>query len=208
MDLWTAKTIAPSWDWFKKKHSWADEIKSFFPSGMKNSISQATEKILRFVFFLTSKQNEPSSPIGRQRKRVRKPLSSRPAQRAVRETHHLLEWPRRMTTERADRCWCQCGALLVPGWNKCVGSWKKDPGRWLPVPIIFKSFLKCANHWCYCLPLCFQEVIIGRLAIWSMPSCLCCAGEISLALNVAFPKQNAGAREYVFSPLKSWMGKI
>lgn len=113
-----------------------------------------------------------------------------------------------MTAEGADCCRCQRGALLVPGWNKRVGSWKKEPGRWLPAPIIFKSFLKCVNYWYYCLPLCFREVIISRLAIWSMLSCLCCAEEWSLPLNTALPKQNAGSWEYVFSPLKSWMGKI
>ena len=68
--------------------------------------------------------------------------------------------------------------------------------------------LENASHLNESLPLCFREVIISRLAVWSMLSCLCCAEEWSLPLNTALPKQNAGSWEYVFSPLKSWMGKI
>ena len=41
--------------------------------------------------------------------------------------------------------------------------------------------------WYNCLPLWSQETVIARLAIWSLPSCLCCPGEWSLFLNVALP---------------------
>ena len=60
-------------------------------------------------------------------------------------------------------------------------------GRCLPTPITFKSLLNHVNRVGTIACLWSRETVIARLAIWSLPSCLCRPGEWSLLLNVALP---------------------
>ena len=59
--------------------------------------------------------------------------------------------------------------------------------------------------WYNCLPVWSRETVIARLAIWSLPSWLCCPGEWSPFLNVVLPQKCWDLRVGA-TPLTCWMG--
>lgn len=179
--------------------SWWNKVFFSKRNEKKNCISQTTENIFKNLF-KSQQVNKPSSLTGRQREGVRKCLPLRPVQpegqcESFKGNAQPPSTDPRMMGEGPDHCWCQHGLCWYVGGIDVLAPERKNQADGYQ-PQLFSSHF--SGVYILLVPSSASPLwwgSNGQMIYLKLPSCLCCAGEWRLSMNIAFPRTNASTQE-------------